>query len=215
MKECSHHRLRAQKNHINTALRFTRNMHHLILRNQCLSTKIQLIVFAIVTLWSSKICLLANTWSKLEIIVQDKMMLKRKTHLKCQSRLINPRLHLLTRTMISLPCMVWAIVYRVPIGATHRFVLSRNSSIWLKRIAEEPYAKQILKIVLTISASKELIHIPSNTAIGNTNKNIHQLSNSRIQKMFPLVMLIKVPAPKPFVITMNSQRWPPANLSMG
>jgi len=103
----------------------------------------------------------------------------------------------------------------VPIFATQRFVLSRNTSIKLKRIAGESGAKWILKIVLTMSALPILIIMMSNTARGNTNMIIHQLSNSRIQKMLPLVKLMSNPAPKPFVITMNSRRWPPAMLSMG
>jgi len=70
----------------------------------------------------------------------------------------------------------------------------------------------MLKIVLTIFATEDLINIYSITATTTTKRNTHQLSNSRSLKTLPLVKLMSIPATKPFVITINSRRWPPAKL---
>jgi len=143
------------------------------------------------------------------------MIIIKRTRLNYQLRLNMPRLKLLTRTMILKPFTSWEIVNIIHIGALERFVLSKNSSIKLNRIAKQSCqtgAKKVLKDVLTMSARKEIINGISNTASLPTNKNIHQLSNSWTQMTSPLVKLMPVPVQKTFVATIFTPRWPTAML---
>jgi len=161
---------------------------------------------------SSKICQLANSWSQLRVI--EMMKLKRQTHLNYKLRLKKPRLHLLTRTMIWQPYIAWAFVYNIPPIAAWRFVLSRNSSIKLRRAARTPGAKQMLMSVHGISARMEIINGISMAARPPTKKNTHLLSNFWTQMISPLVKLMPIPATKTFVVTINYPRLTPAKLSL-